>query len=132
MEVLNGGESNTMAIGLTTKNSKLKRLPGWDDFTVGYHSDDGKVYNGFTTGEDYGAAFSSGDVVGCGVDLESNTIFFTKNGQSNGVAVANIPVMSWYPTIGLHSKNEKVRVNFGEKPFKYNISRHSGKTYIYK
>lgn len=41
--------------------------------------------------------------------------------QSLGVAFHHVCRVSLFPTIGLHSKGEQVEVNFGEKPFAFNI-----------
>ena len=43
-------------------------------------------------------------------------IFFTKNGEHLGVAFRGVHGQL-YPTVGLHSEGEEVRVNFGEEPF---------------
>ena len=98
--------------------------------TIGYHGDNGLVYsNSITTkkGESYGPTFGKGDVIGCGIDFESNTVFFTKNGRSFGVAKRNWPKQLWYPTIGVHSLNESVKVNFGQDNFVFNMSEYTGK-----
>ena len=57
-----------------------------------------------------------------GLNLISRSCFFTKNGKFLGVAVRNLPVIEYYPTIGVHSKDECVEVNLGQKPFLYNIA----------
>ena len=60
--------------------------------------------------------FSTNDVVGCGVVWAAQEIFFTKNGRLLGTAFAGVPGLrgpDLYPTVGLHSPGEVVRVNFG-------------------
>ena len=129
MTVIHAGENGAIGIGLTGKGSKLNRMPGWSKKTIGYHGDNGLVYsNSLKTkkGEDYGPTFGKDDVIGCGIDFQSNTVFFTKNGRSFGIAKRNWPRESWYPTIGLHSLNEKVKVNFGQEDFVFNISKYTG------
>ena len=92
-------------------------MPGWEKHSIGYHGDDGKLFYEDGAGFEYGPKFGTGDVVGCGIDQKY--CFFTKNGEFIGIANSNMPERSWFPTIGLHSKDERVEVNFGEKPFRY-------------
>ena len=132
MKVIDEGENGIIGIGLTSNGSKLNRMPGWNKNTIGYHGDNGKVYKGKRNGSKYGPSFGVGDVVGCGLDLKRNTVFFTKNGCSIGVAISNLPSNnSWYPTIGLHSRNEKIEVNFGQKDFAFDVSYYSGKSGVW-
>lgn len=49
----------------------------WEPQSYGYHGDDGKKYHANGHGDDYGPTFSTGDVVGAGVHLDRQEIFFT-------------------------------------------------------
>jgi len=62
----------------------------------------------------------SGDVIGCGLIFRTGEIFFTKNGYFLGTAWSGA-MQSLYPSVGLHSPREKVVVNFGTRPFKFNF-----------
>ena len=121
IEVICRGKYGKIAIGLTAKGTNLGRQPGWDASTFGYHGDDGRCFNNQGYGEKFGPTFGANDIIGCGLNLQNKTCFFTKNGNFLGAAFKDMPTISLYPTIGLHSKNEQVVVNFGQKPFKYNI-----------
>eukprot|EP00198_Chlamydomonas_reinhardtii_P005705 XP_001695041.1 predicted protein [Chlamydomonas reinhardtii] len=120
LTVLDGGISGKIAIGFADKNFKLTRQPGWEVGSYGYHGDDGKKFIGSGMGEDYGPTFGGGDTVGAGIHLGRQELFFTKNGTK--LKAAHRPVRGGlYPTIGLHSKGEMVQVNFGAKPFVFDL-----------
>ena len=77
-----------MGIGLATEEflNDNGKLPGWNRHSYGYHGDNGHTFfncpnNG---GQAYGPTFTTGDVIGCGVNLIDNTCFYTKNGVHLG------------------------------------------------
>ena len=67
----------------------------------------------------FGPKFVNNDIVGCGLNVNDMSVFFTRNGKYLGVAQHSLPEMKWYPTIGLHSKYEMVQVNFGQEKFAF-------------
>lgn len=80
-----------MGIGLSSVGVSLNRLPGWEKNSYGYHADDGCVFSSSATGQSYGPTFTTGDVVGCGLNLIHRSIFFTKNGINLGTATSDLP-----------------------------------------
>ena len=91
-----------MGIGLSSVGVSLNRLPGWEKNSYGYHADDGCVFSSSATGQSYGPTFTTGDVVGCGLNLIRRSIFFTKNGINLGTATSDLPDL---PVSGLLQHN---------------------------
>ena len=58
--------------------------------------------------------------MGAGINTADRTIFFTRNGVDLGVAFEGVR-SNLRPSFGLHSKDEEVRVNFGQEPFMYDV-----------
>ncbi|CAG8616719.1 3408_t:CDS:2 [Paraglomus occultum] len=78
-------KDTTIAIGLATKPYPPFRLPGWNLYSVGYHSDDGCKFDNAYGGRDYGPEWGKiGDTVGCGYYPNTGFVFFTKNGENIG------------------------------------------------
>jgi hypothetical protein len=62
-------------------------------------------------------------VVGVGLNYATAEIFFTRNGLFLGVAAQRVRFRrGLFPTIGMHSKNESVKVNFGGEPFMFDLA----------
>ncbi|KAL3159307.1 hypothetical protein ABBQ32_011261 [Trebouxia sp. C0010 RCD-2024] len=135
MTVLEKGEKGRTTLGFTVKDSKLTSQPGWETNTYGYHGDDGKKYShpvansrSINQGTEYGPTYTSGDTVGAGLNLETQEIFFTKNGKLLGTAFRNVPPLRFYPTIGMYSRGESVSVNFGASTFAFDLQGQIEKT----
>lgn len=63
---------------------------GWEKQSYGYHGDDGNSFSSSGTGKPYGPTFTTGDVIGCGVNMIDNTAFYTKNGIKLGKGTPNM------------------------------------------
>ncbi|KAI8363804.1 concanavalin A-like lectin/glucanase domain-containing protein [Choanephora cucurbitarum] len=115
-----------MAIGLATKPYPIFRMPGWNKFSVGYHSDDGhKFCDDATGGQPYGPGWQVGDTVGCGYCPEQGQVFFTLNGQWLGHAFQGLKRHYYYASVGTDGP-AKIQVNFGQLPFSYSIENWAG------
>lgn len=117
----------SFAVGFADAHFELTRKPGWDPGSYGYHADDGHKYAGSERGEAYGPPCSAGDVIGCGIRFDDCSIFFTRNGVFLGRAFTYPPSLQLYATIGLHSPNESLSVNFGGPtgaPFVFDVESH--------
>lgn len=132
-----------VAVGLAFGNFRMScRMPGWDQFSIGYHGDDGNVFHRRQTEQsNFGPAFmrseknvdgakagstaaSSRNVVGCGIDYSKGSVFFTRNGEFLGYA-ADLPeellAKDWYPTVGIDSRSSVV-CNFGyDRAFDFDL-----------
>ncbi|XP_060073099.1 ran-binding protein 9-like [Ylistrum balloti] len=120
VKIISKGRDGYMGIGLAAQGVNMNRLPGWDKNSYGYHGDDGHSFCSSGTGQPYGPTFTTGDVIGCCVNLIDNSCFYTKNGVHLGIAFTDLP-QNLYPTVGLQSPGEVVEANFGQAPFAYDI-----------
>uniref|UniRef100_A0A4W3K3L9 RAN binding protein 10 n=1 Tax=Callorhinchus milii TaxID=7868 RepID=A0A4W3K3L9_CALMI len=120
VKIVSKGRDGYMGIGLSAQGVNMNRLPGWDKHSYGYHGDDGHSFCSSGTGQPYGPTFTTGDVIGCCVNLINNTCFYTKNGHSLGIAFTDLPP-NLYPTVGLQTPGEIVDANFGQQPFVFDI-----------
>ncbi|XP_014239826.1 ran-binding protein 9 [Cimex lectularius] len=120
VKIVSKGRDGYMGIGLSAQGVNMNRLPGWDKHSYGYHGDDGHSFCSSGTGIPYGPTFTTGDIIGCGVNLIDNTCFYTKNGHNLGIAFTDLP-NNLYPTVGLQTPGEVVDANFGQIPFVFDI-----------
>ncbi|KAF4363618.1 hypothetical protein F8388_002159 [Cannabis sativa] len=106
--VKDAGTKGQIAIGFTSENFKMRRQPGWEANSCGYHGDDGNLYRGPGKSDEFGPTYTSGDIVGGGINYASQEYFFTKNGAVVGTAFKEVkgPL---FPTIAVHSQNEEVQ-----------------------
>ncbi|KAG9986504.1 SPRY-domain-containing protein, partial [Aureobasidium melanogenum] len=119
--VLSRGKEGLIGIGFSGPKASLNRLPGWEPESWAYHGDDGFSFSCTASGKPYGPKFAAWDVVGCGVNFETGSAFFTKNGVYLGEAFHNVRGDKLYPSVGMKKNNEHLRVNFGNDPFVFDI-----------
>lgn len=72
----------------------------------------------------YGPKFGTGDIIGCGIDFRDMSAFYTKNGVYLGTAFRDVCGRSIYPFVGFKTPGEKIRVNFGQKDFVFDIAQY--------
>ncbi|KAH9502660.1 Ran-binding protein 9 [Bulinus truncatus] len=120
VKVISKGRDGYMGIGLSAQGVNMNRLPGWDKHSYGYHGDDGNSFCSSGAGQPYGPTFTTGDTIGCCVNLIEHTCFYTKNGVNLGIAFTDLPP-NLYPTVGLQTPGEVVEANFGQFPFVFDI-----------
>ncbi|KAG4975498.1 hypothetical protein JHK86_034972 [Glycine max] len=107
-----------IAIGFTLALFLMNIEPWWEDLIAGHESSHGVLYSG---DEDTGSTFLSGDVIGAGINYSTNEFFFCKNGELVHSVPNNLSNRGLYPTIAVLSQHEEMHVNFGQKPFAFNL-----------
>ena len=72
IEIVNPGLNCYIAIGLARKDYPKHRHPGWNEGSIAYHADDGKIFVGSGCGAPFGPRCNKGDIMGCGVLFPRN------------------------------------------------------------
>lgn len=74
-------------------------------------------------GRSYGPSYTTGDIIGCGINFAEASAFYTKNGTMVGTAFTSIDLTKiYYPVVGLRTPGEHVIANFGDEDFVFDIS----------
>ncbi|XP_045183234.2 SPRY domain-containing protein 3-like isoform X2 [Mercenaria mercenaria] len=122
VEILSLGQRGTIAIGVVPRDYPENHQPGWGEYSIGYHADDGLLYNETGTGKKFGPKCNVGDRIGCGItwismsDWLGYDVVFTRNGRKIGerslprINAHLVSILYYYPAIGMHSPGEKVKV----------------------
>ncbi|KIM32661.1 hypothetical protein M408DRAFT_184775 [Serendipita vermifera MAFF 305830] len=108
--------TTNVAVGLATKPYPTFRLPGWNRYSVAYHSNGDKSYNYPFTAAPFGPALREGDVLGVGYRPRQGTVFFTRNGRKTEEAFAGLSRWNLFPTVGADGPCS-VHVNLGQAGF---------------
>ena len=70
----------------------------------------------------YGASYTTGDLIGVALDLDTGTLTFYKNGSSQGTAYSGLPSGTvFFPVIADYqsANSSKFALNAGQRPFAY-------------
>lgn len=108
--------TTNVAVGLATKPYPTFRLPGWNRYSVAYHSNGDKSYNYPFTAAPFGPPLREGDVLGVGYRPRQGTVFFTRNGRKTEEAFAGLSRWNLFPTVGADGPCS-VHVNLGQAGF---------------
>jgi hypothetical protein len=82
-----------------------------------YRYDTGEYFNG-TAWAAYGATFTTNDVIGCALDMDSQTIEFFKNGASQGQKTSiGLSGQTVAPFLFINVSPGAFSTNFGQQPF---------------
>ena len=121
IEILNPGKKCTISIGVAASDYSLSNQPGWKENSVAMHGDDGRLFQNSGMGTAFGPAWKRYDVIGLGIRSPTNNclpysrvqVYFTRNGEEIGHTSQVVPPSGLFPTIGMHSPGEKVKVHIG-------------------
>lgn len=116
LEIVNCGVGSAISIGVVGREYPLNKHAGWHENGVGYHSDDGRLFNENSIGQLFGPTSANGDRLGCGIDFgmketsRSVHVFFTKNGQRVGNFIKfKILEGGFYPFVGMDHQGDQFR-----------------------
>ena len=119
VEILSRGRSCSIGVGFGTLDHPENLMPGHAVNSYGWHGDDNNLYSFEETGKSYGPPWSEGDVIGCGLWIDEQIIFYTHNGVFCENAFTEVPILDYVPIVGFHSAGEAVALNTGQLPFEY-------------
>lgn len=81
-----------IGLGLCRPETPAFGMPGHAASSWGYHGDDGKKFNNpLGVGLRYNDSYNTGDTVGCGINIKTGKLFFTKNGVNLGKDLLHSP-----------------------------------------
>lgn len=117
IEILDKGHACEISLGLIHLSYSLTRHVGWDWNSIGYHSDNGNIYQASGAGCDFGLPCTTGDIMGCGIDFDTSLnqgmaqVYFTKNGERiRDPFEITIAKGGLFPALGMNSQGERVRL----------------------
>lgn len=128
---LNDSNINIIGLGFADNEFSLDddQMLGWNEGSYAYHSDDGSLHgldqierdDEDEDEDEEWPAWNSGDVIGCGIDYRSHTIFYTRNGKflGNAFDFTDDTPQFLYPTVTLQGENVSVELNTGQTSFRY-------------
>ncbi|KAL8950276.1 MAG: hypothetical protein Q9222_003680 [Ikaeria aurantiellina] len=115
------GKDGLIGIGFSGPKVSLERLPGWEPDSWGWHGDDGNTFCCQQIGKGYGPTYTTGDVIGCGINFLTGCAFFTKNGVFQGTAFRDLKNVEVHPSVGMKRPQAQLTTNFGQRPFVFDI-----------
>jgi hypothetical protein len=109
--------SPVFGIGFAPHALPTKGMVGWASAGIGYHADDGRVFNNENVPSKPVVLelCTVGDTMGAAMDVETGHVFFTKNGQKlTGYIMNHVSATNMYPTVTLsHTESTEFTVNLG-------------------
>jgi hypothetical protein len=117
----------SVSIGYGNSEVPFNSHAGWFKNSIGYHSDDGCLFNNINhKGNPISKSWSVGDTAGAGlIYIESNQVipFFTLNGKL--IKKLDKPIVMtepFFPIVGYDHPNT-ISINFSTRKFKFDIKK---------
>ncbi|KAJ1559897.1 hypothetical protein HK096_010732, partial [Nowakowskiella sp. JEL0078] len=108
-----------VSVGLATKPYPPFRMVGWNKYSIGIHSDDGRLFeNDKFGGRSFTGPFSKSQTIGCGYDEISGRVFFTIDGAFIAEATKKPSRHPYHACIAADGK-AVLSFNFGKQPFMF-------------
>ncbi|EAS00335.2 Ran-binding protein in the microtubule-organising centre protein (macronuclear) [Tetrahymena thermophila SB210] len=111
-----------ISVGFADSDFPMNKHPGHTKNSYGYQSD-GSVYSNKKAQKRLWK-MKDLDVIGCGINYLKKEIFFTHNGILSGPIFYDIDSTDYYPTLGMHGPRQKVKFNFGQEKFKFELQSY--------
>ena len=119
--ITGGANAASGAIGIAESSAKVDdNVFTTSGFIMYFGTDGNKYVNG--TGSGYGASYTTNDVIGVALDLDSGTktITFYKNNSSQGsITISGITTAMPFLANGSSTQDTTYSANFGQRPFAY-------------
>jgi hypothetical protein len=135
VSILSLSAQDTLSIGYTDQICDRTQLVGMMQNSFGWQSNGKTGWN--KTVDRLVSSFGKGDTIGCGIAFNSfnqRKVFLTLNGKSLGFINKTVATgMDCFPSLGFLGQNIKVRFNFGDSDFSWDIQqwpRHQKRCYM--
>eukprot|EP00029_Vermamoeba_vermiformis_P011318 TRINITY_DN618_c0_g1_i2.p1 TRINITY_DN618_c0_g1~~TRINITY_DN618_c0_g1_i2.p1 ORF type:complete len:817 (-),score=281.09 TRINITY_DN618_c0_g1_i2:32-2482(-) len=117
------GKDSEPVIGIGLALKKYARaMPGWGKDSYGLHADDGCFFSQRPFGLNFSEIWQVGDTIGLGINFAKKELFITRNGVMLGSPAKRVRnLLHMHPTVGIRTLDNKCRVNFGQRPFEFDI-----------
>ncbi|OHF04301.1 hypothetical protein CORC01_00640 [Colletotrichum orchidophilum] len=118
-----------VTIGFCSEFSNMTAAnTGWRKLSVGYHSDDGGLFEQSGSKKGRYKAYRPGSTVGCGIDYAKGKYFFTLDGDIIIEKKSSLIYRKIYPCLSHRDGKARVRINFGSEEFKWTAAASDEET----